>query len=92
MYDVKRHGGRVVCDDKCLLVYNGKRYDCILENISVSGALLRCNDSFPKRMNPGDTCGILLCSDPTLCPSEYRSKVARHDASKIALQFLETKF
>lgn len=92
MYSAERHGRRVACDDKCLLVHNGKNYPCILENISVSGALLLCTESFPKLMNPGETCGMLLCSDATVCPSEYRSKVARHDASTIALQFLEIQF
>lgn len=90
MNGVKRHGLRVACDDKCLLVYKGKNYPCVLENISVSGALLICYDLSPKSANSGESCGILLCSDPILCPSEYKSKVARHDASKIALQFLET--
>lgn len=89
MYSVERQGRRVNCADKCLLVYNGKKYPCILENISMSGALLLCTDPFPKTMNPGEICGILLCSDPALCPSEYRSKVARYEASKIALQFIE---
>ncbi len=87
MYDVTRHGLRVSCSDKCLLVYDGKNYPCILENISVSGALLICTDPFPRRMNAGETCGLLLCSDPTVCPGENKSKVARHDAAKIALQF-----
>ncbi|OGW36121.1 MAG: hypothetical protein A2X58_08560 [Nitrospirae bacterium GWC2_56_14] len=92
MYAINRHGRRIACSDKCLLVYKGKNYPCVLENISVSGALLFCSDSFPKYMNPGETCGMLLCSDPTLCPSEYKSIVARYDVSKIALRFIEVQF
>jgi len=92
MYSVKRYGRRVACADKCLLVYNGRNYTCMLENISVSGALLCCADPFPIHMKPGEACGMLLCNDPKLCPSEYRSKVARHDAPEIALEFLEIQF
>ena len=89
---MKRHGSRVVCSDKCLLVYKGKNYPCIIENISVSGALLLCNGSFPKLVKSGEICGMMLCNDPILCPSEYRSKVARFNATNIALQFLEMEF
>lgn len=88
MNRLKRHGNRVACEDKCLLVYKGKNYPCILENISVSGALLICSDLSRNPVKSGEACGILLCSDPALCPNEYKSRVARHDAAKIALQFI----
>lgn len=90
MFSVKRQGKRITCSDKCLLVYKGAHYPCILENISVSGALLLCTEPLPKRMAKGESCGMLLCSDPELCPTEFRSKIARQESSKIALQFIET--
>lgn len=92
MYTKKRQGLRVGCDDKCLLVCNGRHYPCKLENISVSGVLLRSTGTPFSRIKAGDTCGLVICSDPMLCPGEYRSKVARLDASRIALQFIDVKF
>jgi len=92
MFSPVRKGQRVECGDKCLVVCNGKRYPCKLENISVSGALLKSTDTPFTSINAGDTCGFVMCSDSKLCPSEYRSKVTRLDASEIALQFLDINF
>jgi len=92
MYSKERKGLRVTCDDKCLLVCNGQHYPCKLENISVSGVLLNSTGASLASIKPGDLCGLIMCSDPNLCPGEYRSTVARLDASKIALQFLDIKF
>jgi hypothetical protein len=91
-YNTVRQGLRVACADKCLLVCNGQHYPCKLENISVSGVLLNITSTVLTSIKPGDMCGLIMCSDPMLCPGEYRSKVARLDASRIALQFLEIKF
>ena len=91
-YDKARRGLRIACDDKCLLVCNGEQYPCKLENISVSGVLLNSTSIPFTRIKPGDTCGLIMCCDPKLCPGEYRSKVTRLDAAKVALQFLDIKF
>lgn len=91
MYDTVRRGLRVACDDKCFLVCHGQHFPCKLENISVSGVLLN-SDAALSNMQPGDTCGLIMCSDPLQCPGEYRSKVVRLDAPKLALQFLDIKF
>lgn len=92
MFDTVRQGLRVACDDKCLLVCHGQHFPCKLENISVSGALLNSAAAPLPGIQPGDTCGLIMCKDPMLCPGEYRSKVVRFDAPKIALQFLDIKF
>jgi hypothetical protein len=36
-----RHGVRVQCDARCVLTLGDSRHDGILENLSVSGALVR---------------------------------------------------
>ncbi|NVN89686.1 MAG: PilZ domain-containing protein [Desulfuromonadales bacterium] len=84
-----RRGRRVACNDKCLLVFKGDFYSCKLENISISGVLVRCDDTIPASISPGDSCGLLLCRDPKICPGEYPARVTRLDTSKVALQFLD---
>lgn len=88
----RRNGMRIACDDKCLLHHNGIKYSCRLENISISGALICAQDFPPAAIKLGDTCGLLLCTDPTMCPGEYTSKVTRLGPSKIALHFLDHAF
>jgi hypothetical protein len=63
-----------------------------LENLSVSGVLLNIIDIQQDRIESGDTCILVMGSDPMRCPGEYRSKVARLDDSRIALQFLDIQF
>lgn len=92
MQSVVRRGTRVACNDRCLLVFDGNNYPCKLENISISGVLVQCDAVFPHQINPGDRCGLLLCSDPRVCPGQYPTKVARLEASKVALQFLDFEF
>ena len=86
-YDVQRQGWRLACGDKCVVHHNGRRAECILIDISVSGVLVGCDDSFAENIRPGDTCGLYLCGDPITCPSELVCKVTRRDASRIGLQF-----
>jgi hypothetical protein len=83
---------RINCDSKCLLNYNNINYPCLLENLSISGALV-CDRGFPPAtIRLGDKCGLLLSSDPLLCPGKYTSKVTRLGPSTIALHFLEIVF
>ncbi len=89
MTNPKRRGLRVNCSDKCLLHYNNERYPGILENLSVSGALVRVLVPPEEMIQPGDSCGLLLCNDPSLCPWEYSGKVTRINHTGIALQFLD---
>jgi hypothetical protein len=86
-YDVHRQGWRLECGDKCVLRHNGKSAECILIDISVSGVLVGCDDEFAEGLLPGDSCGLYLCGDPNLCPSELVCRVTRRDASRIGLQF-----
>lgn len=92
MYSSSRKGLRVACDDKGILSYNGIKYPCLLENLSISGVLISVRDFPSETIRPGDTCGLYLCSDPKLCPGEYTSKVTRIAPSKIALHFLDIAY
>ena len=87
LYDVQRQGWRLECNDKCVLKHGGKRTECVLIEISISGVLLSCADDFAENIYPGDVCGIHLCGDTQACPSEIVCKVVRRDSDRIALQF-----
>lgn len=86
-YDIRRQGWRLECGDKCMLRYNGKRTECILIDISMSGVLVSCDDECAESLLPGETCGLYLCGDPSVCPSEIECTVTRRDDSRIGLQF-----
>jgi hypothetical protein len=86
-YDVHRQGWRLECGDTCVLQHNGKSAECILVDISVSGVLVSCDDAFAEGLNPGDACGLYLCADTQVRPSEVACTVTRRDVSRIGLQF-----
>jgi hypothetical protein len=87
LYAVQRQGWRLGCGDKCVLKHSGKTVECVLVDISISGLLVSCSDDFAESVHPGDVCGINLCGDPLVCPSEIDCKVVRRDSAKIGLQF-----
>lgn len=89
MYDSVRKGLRVDCGDRCFLHHNGEKYSCTLENLSISGALVWARDFPPPALRKGDHCGLLLCSDPEVCPGEFTSEVTRLEPSRVALHFLD---
>lgn len=86
-YDVQRQGWRLACGDKCVLKYSGRSVECVLVDISISGVLVSCDNDSIENLQPGDVCGIQLCGDPLLCPSDIVCKVVRKDADSIGLQF-----
>lgn len=86
-YDVLRQGWRLECGDKGVLHHNGKKAECVLIDISVSGVLVSCDDGFAEDLNPGDACGLYLCGDTAACPSEIMCKVTRREDCRIGLQF-----
>lgn len=87
LYDIKRQGWRLECGDKCVLQHHGKSTECVLVDISISGALVSCAEDFLADIHPGDVCGIHLCGDPQVCPSEIECRVVRRDSDCIGLQF-----
>lgn len=90
--DCERNGMRLDCEHKCLLHHKGIMYQGQMKNISISGALVCALDFPPDTIQLGDTCGLLLNTDHTLCPGEYSSRVTRLEPSKIALHFLNISF
>jgi len=86
-YDVQRHGWRLGCGDKCVLNHSGKSVECVLVDISISGLRVSCSDEVSESIHPGDICGINLCVNSKVCPSEIHCRVVRRDSGGIGLKF-----
>ena len=88
MLSDRRDGQRVTGASQCFMYHCGSKYSGILEDISMSGALVSVTNSLPYVVQLGDACG-LECSGDLFCPDEYSSKVVRIDSHKVGLQFTE---
>ena len=86
--DSTRHGLRTRCIDLCVLNLNGKKYQCTLSDISISGVLVNCKEALPS-INPGDSCGLYLCNDTNVCPMEYPCQIVRVTPAGIGLRFID---
>ncbi len=83
----KRSEERLPLISKCLVIHNGSKYNCELENLSISGALVTTTNSLSCVVELGDTCSLLLCGDQAFCPNEYYGKVVRISSPKVGLRF-----
>jgi hypothetical protein len=90
--DNKRNGTRIDHERSCFLSHSGITYRCRMKNISLSGTLVSALDFASAAMQVGDTCGLFLSAESTMCPIEYTSRVSRLDSSNIALQFIGMTF
>jgi hypothetical protein len=81
---------RVRCDTKCLLDYKGSQYPIVLENISLNGALITLDRSMMFHPNINESCSLMLCNNPKLCPSRHPCRIVRYsDDEKVGIQFLD---
>jgi c-di-GMP-binding flagellar brake protein YcgR len=85
----KEPSSRIVCEAKCLLSFDELDLEGVIENLSLSGALIKLNDKTPNNIQPGDNCDLMFNSDQDLYPIKYTSKVVRVDLEIIGVQFLE---
>jgi hypothetical protein len=90
--ECKRNGTRYDYKPKCLLHHKGITYLCESQNISISGVLISAPELPENVIEPGDTCGLSLCTDPAVNSFEYTSRVIRLDSNGIALNFLGSIF
>ncbi len=88
----RRNGTRVDYEHDCLLHREDAGYSCKILNISLSGALVSALNFPTHEIRPGETCALLVCSDPNSNFSEYTSRITRVGPSIIALQFLRIGF
>lgn len=83
---------RIHCEKMCVLNFERVNYQGVVENLSLTGALIKMRDTIPEGMKPGDNCGLMLCSNQTSCPVKYTCKVVRLDSALVAVKFLELNF
>lgn len=77
-----RHGVRTGSSEKCELELRGSRYQCRLDNISSTGAMVTCL-GFLQEAWPGDK-GVLRRYDDG---KEFTCHITRIASSKISLRF-----
>jgi len=87
--DKMMHSSRIVCEAKCILNFDGVDIQGVIENISLSGALIKLNNQIPDSIQPGDVCDMIFCSNPDLYPVKYTCKVIRLEPALIGIEFLE---
>lgn len=83
----KRKSERVDCLNNCLLVFNGKKYKGILENISNTGALIKFVRKQRSAIPDGSLCTLMIGNDSFLIPGEFTGRVIYNNLCKIGLQF-----
>lgn len=87
MDNERRSHARVTCITKCFLYHNGSKYPSVLEDISISGALVSTANSLPYVVQLGDRCSLVYCDDELFCPVERPSTVVRLSSPKMGVQF-----
>jgi len=81
-----RSESRVEFLTKCQLEINGKKYNCLLGNISTTGAAVQIVDTEHDCIQVGNTgrLDVLLLS-----PVSYHCRIVRIDSNQIAVQFID---
>jgi len=85
----RAHNLRIPCNSLCLLFYRDARYQGMIENVSLTGVLVRLHADESPGIRPGEECGLMLCSDPGDCPIRYTCKVVRVDGCCVGMEFVE---
>jgi len=80
---------RIHCDALCRLSYQGEQYRGMVENVSLTGALINIEETTPMYISPGVTCSLTLYGKQPDFSSEYKCLAVRVDSNRIGLQFLE---
>ena len=84
----KRRHKRIDCATKCFLYHDGSKFRGMVENLSISGALVRIHRNLSGIINPGDTCSLLICHIPSLSYSRHASQVKYLHSTVVGIQFL----
>lgn len=84
-----RSGLRVKCDSRCVLVHGESTLECILQDVSISGALVRVSEDQALEFHDGK-CGLCLCQDPDMCPGEIACRIVRTHQKDVGLTFVNT--
>lgn len=84
MHAKKRSDERVKFTTKCQLDINGKKYNCLVDNISTTGASIELTASDLNHIQVGElgTLKVILLS-----PVKYLCRVVRVSSNQIGLHF-----
>lgn len=88
----KRDHQRINCAEKCLLYVGDSRFCGSVTNISLSGALVTFYGATPNTILRGETCSLILSTDPATSICKYKSRIARVKPTEIGLEILEHEF
>jgi hypothetical protein len=86
MYDKERSDERVTILTKCILEIEGKKFDCLVENISTEGALIVVDKTSQRSISVGDK-GIIKVL--LLSPVNYVCSIVRKCREHVGLKFAE---
>lgn len=78
---------RVQCKSRCILAVGNTNCKCILEDLSICGALVKVSDERCE-VYPGVNCELFLCPDPEKCPGKCTCQVKRLSTKGIGLEFV----
>lgn len=86
MNEKQRGDNRVALLTKCQLEINGRKYNCLVDNISTTGAAIEMIvlDHDDIQVGEMGTLNVLLLS-----PVRYQCRVVRIDSNQIGVQFIE---
>lgn len=86
MDDHRKHS-RIKFESQCLLAgHDGGTHEALLNDISLSGALIKVNDETP--FEAGDLCELMLGDQSALFPVKHTGKIVRLDSGVIGVSFL----
>lgn len=87
----KRQHHRINCDSKCVLFHARTKYSGIILNISLSGAALKLYGIQPGTIRTGDSCNLILSTNPEVSFCKYKGRITRISSLGIGMEFLEMK-
>jgi hypothetical protein len=86
MYKKERSEERVTFTTRCSLDIGDTKYNCLVGNISTTGAFIEVNVSDHGHIHVGDVGNLKVL---LLSPVNYICRVVRKNANKIGLQFVD---
>jgi len=82
----QRSDNRVALLTKCQFDINGRKYNCLVDNISTTGAAIEMTVSDQDDIQVGEigTLNVLLLS-----PVQYQCRVVRISSDQVGVQFID---
>jgi hypothetical protein len=82
-----RTSQRIECSNCCHVSFNGQKYRGTIENLSISGALLKLTARKKVDFPQGSLCSLIISDDPLFIPGVFSGKVVHHRLSRIGIKF-----